>query len=316
MGRLLQHAANKSEDLSISLCTASALAQETVHDARTEENVLINFIFQSNKNKMKKFYFVAMLLCAGFAFTSCGNDDEDPIVPPNPAPQKPVAKPSVVDFEGESWNALIDSKQYKGELLYSETTQYKWSDAQTGLSGCVLGAKDYYNPDKVTYMFWNGGTAISNYVKADIENGCKSDYQLSVPVSNGSKNFVVGYCGWADPTTISLSEGDNRTFKSIDVCTTTWLLGALKGFDGYASELPESGYHTLVMTGYKAGSTEAAGQVKVDFARNGKILDSWKTVDLSTLGEINSIAFTIETSDGKQPTYFAFDNVVIDIKAE
>lgn len=259
---------------------------------------------------MKKFYFVAMLLCAGFAFTSCSNDEEDPIVTPEP-PTPEAPKDVTIDFEGATWEALIDPKQNNGALLYNETVQYKWTDAQTGLSGWVNGAEDYYNPDKITYMFWNGGTAISNYVCATDAMYCSAEYQLSVPVSNGSKNFAIGYCGFGGPTTISLPEGVDRLFKSIDVCTSTWLLGALKGFDSYASALPEDGNYYLVLTGYKAGSTEAAGSVKVSFASEGKILDTWKTVDISSLGEINSITFAIESTDNKQPTYFAFDNVVI-----
>ncbi|MBQ0048726.1 MAG: DUF4465 domain-containing protein [Bacteroidales bacterium] len=268
---------------------------------------------------MKKFYFVAMLLCAGFAFTSCGNDDDTPTPnpePPTPTPVKPTPKDVTVDFEGDSWAALIDPEQNNGTLLYNESVQYKWSDAKTGLSGWVNGAEDYYHPGTVTYMFWNGGTAISNYVDPAFDTHCSADYQLSVPASNGSKNFVIGFCGWGGPTTITLPEGENRLFKSIDICPTTWLLGSIKGFDGYASKLAEDGSIYLVITGQKAGSTEAAGTVKVAFANENKILDTWKNIDLSSLGEINSITFTIESTDSKQPNYFAFDNVVLAGKAE
>lgn len=259
---------------------------------------------------MKKFYFLAMMLCAGFAFTSCDNDDPvDPI--------DPVEKNYVVDFEGEKWNALIDEPQMYGPLLYSEETMYAWMDEESGLNGNVNAAADYYNPDKTTYMFWNGGTAISNYIDANYAEHCGSDYQLSVPVSNGSKNFAVGFC----PAKIGLADAHDRVFKSMDICPTTWLLGAMKGFDSYAGSLVESGYFTLIIKGYKFRADEPSGEVRVDFARDGKIQDGWKTIDLSSLGAIYSLEFSMEGSDAsdwgpKHPTYFAFDNVVIKQEAE
>ena len=51
-------------------------------------------------------------------------------------------------------------------------------------------------------------------------------------------------------------------------------------------------------------------------ARDGVILQTWKEVDLTSLGEVNSLTFTMDGSDQsdygvKHPKYFAFDNVVV-----
>lgn len=260
---------------------------------------------------MKKFFFLAMMLCAGFAFTSCDDDDED-------ENNNGSSKTYVVTFEGDYFNKLIDTPQNNGPLLYNETEQYGWMDIESGLNGVVNGAYDWYDQTKFTYMFWNGGTAISNYIDADYANHGTADYQLSVPVSNKSKNFVVAYC----PAEISLADGKDRQFLSMDICPTTYLLGAMKGFNSYASSLEREGYLTLVITATsKHGEVSATGapaqkQVRVDLARDGKIMDKWTTIDLSSLGEVYTLSFSMEGSDCsdwgvKHPQYFAFDNVVI-----
>ena len=62
---------------------------------------------------MKKIYFMAMLLCAGFAFTSCDEDDE---LEPNAVEDNTLT----LTFEGSYFDALIDSPQYgeRGTHLY------------------------------------------------------------------------------------------------------------------------------------------------------------------------------------------------------
>lgn len=260
---------------------------------------------------MKKFFFLAMMLCAGFAFTSCDDDDED-------ENNNGSSKTATVTFEGEYFTNLIDSVQYYGPMLYSAEKQYNWMDRETGLQGWVNGAEDYYNPGTVTYMFWNGGTAISNYIEPDYAAHTNYAEQLNVPVGNGSKNFAVAYC----PAEISFADDKNCQILSMDICPTTYLLGAMKGFDSYASSLEREGYLTLVITATsKHGEVSATGaptqkQVRVDLARDGKIMDKWTTIDLSSLGEVNSLSFSMEGSDNsnygvKHPQYFAFDNVVI-----
>ena len=236
---------------------------------------------------MKKFFYLALALCMGFAMTSC-DDDENTIV---------------VDFEGDQWVALIDNPQYNGPLLYGEgKDSYDWSDSQTGLSGGLTRAWGG------TYGYSEGGTAISNYIDADIENHANYQNQLAVPVSNGSKNFAVVYCD----ATIKFPGSTRRQINSIDIAPTTYLLGCEVYGDGYAASLAEKGNMTLTIT------ADNGMIVEVDMARDGNILKTWKRVSLRHLGPVNSLSFTMDGSDKsdwgvKHPKYFAFDNVVVNM---
>ena len=207
----------------------------------------------------------------------------------------------IVDFEGEYWNGLIDNIQYNGPLLYGEkATEYAWSDSITGLSGGLTLAWGG------SFGYSEGGTAISNYVDNNIQNHATYDYQLSVPASNGSKNFAVVYCN----ATIKFPEGVNHVIKSMQIGPTTYELGVVMNGDGYAASLAQEGNFTLTITANNGKTLD------VDMARDGVILQTWKEVDLTSLGEVNSLTFTMDGSDQsdygvKHPKYFAFDNVVV-----
>ncbi len=239
---------------------------------------------------MKKYLLTLAVLSMGMTmFTAC-DDDED-------------KNYATLTFEGEKWNALIDNPQYNGTLLYGENAaNYKWSDELTGLNGGLTLAWGGQ------YGYSEGGVAISNYIDADLANHASYDYQLAVPASNGSKNFAVVYCD----AKISFAGDVKRVIRSMEIGPTTYELGVVTNGDGYAASLKESGNLTITIT------ADNGNTLDVDLARNGKIMTTWTKVDLSSLGAVNSLTFTMDGSDRsdygvKHPKYFAFDNVVVEL---
>ena len=206
-----------------------------------------------------------------------------------------------VTFEEDAWSALIDSQQYNGTLLYGDNAvNYAWADAVTGLGSKLTLAWGG------SWGFAEGGIAISNYIDADIQNHATYEYQLAVPASNGSKNFAVVYCD----ASMSFADNAKHVIKSMDIIPTTYVLGVMTNGDGYAASLKESGNFTITLT------ADNGKTLDVDLARDGNIMTTWTTVDLSSLGEVNSLSFTMDGSDKsdygvKHPKYFAFDNVVV-----
>lgn len=237
---------------------------------------------------MKKFNLAfAVLAMSMTMFTACMDDEQENV--------------KVVTFEGEYWTKLIDSKQYNGTLLYGENAMtYGWSDEATGLSGTLTKAWGG------TYGFAEGGVAISNYIDNNITEHATYEYQLAAPVSNGSKNFAVVYCD----ASISFKNNAKHIIKSMEIGPTTYELGVVTNGDGNAVSLKDGGHFTLTIT------ADNGKKLDVDMARDGKILTTWRKVDLSSLGEVNSLTFTMDGSDrsdwgAKHPKYFAFDNVVV-----
>ncbi len=246
---------------------------------------------------MKKIKFLAFLMFigTGVMMTSCDDDDDDDVVADTTA---------TVTFEGDYFSALIDDQQYGGDLLYGDdANSYSWTDETTTLTGGMTLAWGGY------YGYAEGGSAISNYIDDNVEEHGTYTYQLAVPASNGSDNFVVVYCD----ATISFADGTARVIQSMDVCPTTYLLSCELYGGSYASALTDEGsYYTITMTADNGAS------IDVDFARDGDLLQTWKTVDLSSLGAITSLTFTATGSDSSYgyintPAYFAFDNVVVEL---
>ena len=254
---------------------------------------------------MKKFLYLATVLCAGLTIASCSKDEDEPAVQ---QPEAPAT--ATVDFEGEYWNALIPVGQAWGEatLIYGEDAlNYAWKDEKTGLSSKFTLAWGGSSG------FAEGGIVTSNYIDNKLTEHANADYQLAVPASNGSANFAVGYC----EASVFFPENVKRVIKSMQIGPTTYELGAIDNGIGAAS-LKESGFLTLIIT------ADNGNKAEIELAKDGTLWRAWQTVDLSRLGAVNKLTFTMEGSDktsydGGQtyylnsPAYFAFDNVVVEL---
>ena len=69
---------------------------------------------------------------------------------------------AILTFEGESWDALIDSPQYGGPLLYGDMvtgTDYSWYD-----QGNTELASELCESNGST-IYWNGGHAVQQLLR-------------------------------------------------------------------------------------------------------------------------------------------------------
>ena len=233
-------------------------------------------------------------------------------------------KGTTENFAGQlDWSSLIDSPQYGGPMLYPEDFDedegdilYYWYDE---------GNTEIYSELLNNYWdgcYWGGGIAISNYIESDLTKG-NYENQLSVPESNGSKNFAVAFCN-SNPTInemnpqleITIMDGKVHRIESMMISPTTYGLNIAKNGDGWVAHglKDEDDYMTLTIHGM-VGETEVSS-IDVDLARAGKFMEGWTTVDLTSLGEVDRLMFTMNSNDAgdygiNQPSYFAFDNVKV-----
>lgn len=257
---------------------------------------------------MKKYFFVAAVLSLGFVMVACNDEEEIDTTKQTTAttqtnqPEADVT--AVLDFEGTAWSALIDDPQNNGPLLYGTAAlDYGWSDDATGLSSKLTLAWGG------TFGFAEGGIAISNYIDNDLANHADYNYQLAVPISNGSNNFAVVYC----TASMQFPEGVSRLIRTIDIAPTTYELGVAKNGNGSALPLTDAGsYLTLTVT------ADNGNKLTIDMARDGEFLETWRTIDFTSLGRVNKLTFTMDGSDQaygfvNTPVYFAMDNIIVDL---
>ena len=141
--------------------------------------------------------------------------------------------------------------------------------------------------------------------------------------ADGSSNYTVGYIGFASPPTATLPEVQavsgmyvtNSTYAALTVLNGD---DFAKRFGGASGDDPD--WFKLTVTG-KDAEGNIAGTVEFyladyRFPDNAEdyVLTKWAWVDLSSLGAIKSLEFTLSSSDMggfgmNTPAYVAMDNL-------
>lgn len=242
---------------------------------------------------MKALRLFVCLLCAGMLVASCNEDENEK-----------KEETATVTFEGMYWDALIDNAQYGGPLLYGSTASaYRWIDDETQLTGGMTnawGGQSGYS---------EGGIAISNYVSSDFENHKDFTHQLEAPTSVGGKNFAMVFCN----AELKFLDDKAHIIRSMQICPSTYLIGIARYGGDYARAL--TGKDDFLTLHIKANNGAA---MQVELVAEGKISETWRTIDLSSLGAVKSISFSMTGSDMADwglntPTYFAMDNIVVEL---
>jgi len=250
--------------------------------------------------KTKNLILSAILVLA-LGFVSCINDNTE-------------TKEYLITFEdvelGEEgyWNGSDESGKFKsGEFSFLNT----FGDWGGGM------------------IFWNGFACSS---KTDITTpGYGNQYStIAGKGANDSEKFAIAF---DDDATIEIPKNEHGYYqmKSMMLINSTYAyLYMAEGKDGYnAALLPftSGDWFKVIITGYKAGNeTGSVDYYLADF-RNGKefISNSWEKVNVSSLGEVDKIVFTFDSTDKSEydgvvylntPAYVCIDNILFTQEVE
>jgi hypothetical protein len=199
------------------------------------------------------------------------------------------------------------------------------SDGSGGFRSGGASFKTNYYYDAEWDAEWWDGFVYSNRTD-NHTSGLAGQYSAVAGSGQGkSKTYAVGYVGWQEPPTLTLSTPQilqglyvtNNTYTYYDM-----LQGGTfsKRFGGPTGTDPD--WFMLSITGRDtAGNTTG----KVDFYladfqfeddSQDYIVNSWQFVDLTPLGEVKSLQFTLTSSDMdpdygmNTPGYFCLDTIV------
>ncbi len=204
-----------------------------------------------------------------------------------------VACASVVNFDDLS---LISESYWNG------------SD---GSGGFVSGAASFNNYCNTEWNYWESWaySNISNNVDADFTN----QYSAITGSALSDSIYSVAYVGFYGTPTVTLNSA--AVINGMYVTNTTYAYYAM--FNGIygATAFDSTDWFLLTIKGVNASGTET-GTVNFYLAEDGTILDDWTYVDLSSLGVVSSLTFSLSSSDNSYgmmntPGYFAMDNFII-----
>ncbi|MBU1517814.1 MAG: DUF4465 domain-containing protein [Planctomycetes bacterium] len=216
-------------------------------------------------------------------------------------------------------NVVIANIANFDDLTLSSNSYWNGSD-ETG--DFTSGSAVFNNNYDSTYYSWDGW-AYSN--KSDTTTaGYTNQYSAITGAAQNGSNYGIAYIGWTEPPSITLSNASivggiyvtNTTYAALDMLYGSGFSKKFGGADG-----SDEDWFKLTITGKDVSEliTDTVDFYLADyrFADNGNdyIVDSWEYVDLSLLGVVKTLEFSLSSSDVGEdgmntPAYFAMDTVI------
>lgn len=233
-----------------------------------------------------------------------------------------------------------DDDYYVYTLNLQKDTQIKYTDK--GVWDKAYTTDDLYvDPFSFNHKGYDSyGGYFSGYVAAKTtDSGYFDDmlaHQFDVIAGGGAKGvgspYVIGYWNSAEEeapiersTAICLrkAHGAAKAFTpmSVKICNTSYTYYCMTRGNNYCRKFEEGDY--LKITAHGCKSTTSTEETTLDFylARcegntDDWFVNRWTTWDLSALGEIEVLYFTMESTDKgafgiNTPTYFALDELKV-----
>ena len=194
----------------------------------------------------------------------------------------------------------------------------------SNLSGGFSSGNAYFkNVYDTTYHYWSDGFAYSDK-KDSTTAGYTNEYSAVAGGGvNGSSNYAVAYDAGSGNVKIRLTgTGTGKSIEGVYITNTTYAYKSMLNGDTYEHAFDSSDYYLLQITGWKNGApindtvNFYLADFRADTASQRYIVKNWQWVNLLSLGNVDSIVFTVSGSQVdtfgylNTPAYFALDNFV------
>lgn len=171
--------------------------------------------------------------------------------------------------------------------------------------------------------YWGGyywdGFVVSNWTDTTTVDFTNQYSAYAGRGAGGSSNYAVAYnpqaIAFSTPTVVNSAYFTNTTYAALDMLNGS---GFSKIFGGESGD--DADWFKLTITGTNGASSSSIDFYLADyrFEDNSQdyIVSDWQLVDLSGLGAITSLEFSLTSSDNgnwgmNTPAYFAMDNLSI-----
>lgn len=217
-----------------------------------------------------------------------------------------------------AWSGTYDDDQASVESQCFSFVHSSMNEWQTWWGFTVSNSADNSPRDNyITYQFSNmakGGIVLNDdgTVKLD-EHGA--------PVVSAEMPYLVGYYSpfmAARPVDMTFNSGKSYEAVGVYVNLNSYTYYTVEGGDAYARSFTNGDRLTLTIHGVAADESEKEVVVTTASYDNGDLTINrgWRYVDLSSLGVINELYFTIKSTDtgsygDNTPAYFCLDKLMV-----
>jgi len=208
------------------------------------------------------------------------------------------------------------------EEIALEPEQFIMGDPNQKNSFFYSGSYKFNNFYAPSYTTWSG-FGISNESSTDFNPSQFLAHQFRNAVGGGldhDGNYAVLYAYGFVPE-ITLNNGmDEENVKGMYITNNAYTLNSIESGDAIAGEeFAQGDYYMVTVTGYdKTGARTQSKDIYLADYRSSNpeehfILKDWEWVDLSELGKVKIVRFTVSGSRNNQlglitPAYFCIDN--------
>ena len=185
-----------------------------------------------------------------------------------------------------------------------------------GADAPVVGWNSWKSGEFTFKTYYGGDTGMGDYYSAwtvssetaNTSTGYTQAYRNAKGGAYEGQNFVVWNQNYYGADTITFNK---QTIAGFFVNNTAYAVNSMLNGDSFAKKFAKGDWFKLTCVGVLKGAK--VGQVEVDLAKDGKYINEWTYVDLSSLGDIDGLTFEMSSSDSSYgymntPAYFAMDN--------
>lgn len=204
------------------------------------------------------------------------------------------------------------------DLSLGVESYWNGSDGSGGFSSGSASFNNSYSSGE-GWEAWNG-FGYSN-ITDNVTMGFAGQYNAITGGAESGSNYALGYAGFITPTMTLNSAG---VVDGLSVTNTNYAYDTILNGDSFADPFSDGDYFYLTITGKNSGGsvTGSVDTYLADYRAGANyIMDTWEYVDLTSLGIVKSLEFSLTTSDmvsydggvtwyANTPMYFAMDTVV------
>lgn len=210
--------------------------------------------------------------------------------------------------------------------------EYKLTEAETEWTGDRLGTeivgdygstwKNQFSGADNLFLFDNyfsdyawGGFMYTN--KSDVTTAGYTNNSAITGKANTGKVYLTANTTTDNPAVVSFKEGADYRVKGMYITNSSYSYLSMKNGDQFAKKFEAGDWFKLEIRGKDInGNDTQTVEVYLSDFRNGRteILNQWKWVELSGLGEVKSLHFDLSSTDNGEwgmntPSYFCMDDI-------
>lgn len=202
---------------------------------------------------------------------------------------------------------------YKSEELSSQPSVATFEDF--ALADTIVGVNAWKSGDYNFYTYadiseWGSyfyAFSISSETES-VSSGYTEPYRSAAGGAYEGNNFAIWSNDYYGTNGLNLTAA--AVVPGFMVCNNAYTVNEMQN-GGYAKKFDSSDWLTLYCIGKKNGAV--VDTIRCELAKDGKYINQWTYVDLSSLGEIDELVFSMDGSDKGQwglntPAYFCLDN--------